>query len=158
MPHDRPHPLRTALLVPASRPEWMPRALASGADCVIVDLADAATPDDRDSARAALAACLPMPPDTCIAVRVNGRATPWFDDARALRRALPGLRATLLPKAESAAQTGRARLPGVPVWPLIESAAGLLALAGIVRAEGVERLAYDRHNLGMDLGLTPDSD
>ena len=36
------HPIvRTALFVPASRPERIPKALASGADAVIVDLEDA---------------------------------------------------------------------------------------------------------------------
>ena len=33
--------IRTALFVPASRPERIPKALASGADAVIVDLEDA---------------------------------------------------------------------------------------------------------------------
>ena len=46
------HPIvRTALFVPASRPERIPKALASGADAVIVDLEDAVEHLAKDSAR-----------------------------------------------------------------------------------------------------------
>ncbi|AJD47732.1 citrate lyase subunit beta [Isoalcanivorax pacificus W11-5] len=155
---NRVPPLRSALFVPASRPERIPRALASGADCVIVDLEDAVATDDKNSARDALAAFLRQHPDSGIAVRVNGCDTPWFSDDLALCRAYPGIRAVVLPKTESARQVTQARTAGLPVWPLIESAAGLLALAEIVRADGVERLSYGGLDLGVDLGLTPGTD
>ena len=51
-------PLNSLLFVPASRPERIAKALAAGADAVIVDLEDAVAPADKDSARAALAAAL----------------------------------------------------------------------------------------------------
>src|SRR5690606_17947158 len=128
---NRVPPLRSALFVPASRPERIPRALASGADCVIVDLEDAVATEDKDSARAALAAFLREQPDSGIAVRVNARDTAWFADDIALCREHTGLRALVLPKTESAAQVAQAHSTGLPVWPLIESATGLLALADI---------------------------
>ena len=50
---------RTFLFVPADRPERYAKALASGADVVIVDLEDAVAPAARPAARAALLAAWP---------------------------------------------------------------------------------------------------
>lgn len=149
-------PLRSALFVPASRPERIPRALASGADRVIVDLEDAVSPADKLTARAALAAFLQDHPEAGLAVRVNASDTEWFAGDVALCHAHTGVTALVLPKTESAAQVALARGNStLPVWPLIETAAGLLALADIARAEGVERLSYGALDLGVDLGLSP---
>ena len=49
---------RAWLFVPGHRPERFEKALAAGADRVIIDLEDAVAPADKDSARAALAAWL----------------------------------------------------------------------------------------------------
>jgi citrate lyase beta subunit len=46
---------RSYLFVPADRPERVAKALASGADAVIVDLEDAVAPHAKTTARAALA-------------------------------------------------------------------------------------------------------
>ena len=49
------NPLRTAtswLFVPATRPERIAKALASGADAVIVDLEDAVAPSEKRPSRA----------------------------------------------------------------------------------------------------------
>ena len=45
---------RSYLFVPADRPERIAKALASGADAVIVDLEDAVAPDAKEPAREAL--------------------------------------------------------------------------------------------------------
>ena len=42
---------RSYLFVPGNRPERFDKALASGADTVIVDLEDAVAPDQKDAAR-----------------------------------------------------------------------------------------------------------
>ena len=47
--------MRSALFVPASRPERIPKAVASGADAVIVDLEDSVAPEAKPEAREALA-------------------------------------------------------------------------------------------------------
>src|SRR5262249_42263796 len=45
-------PPRSWLFVPALRaPEWLPKAVATGADGVIVDLEDATAPSEKDRAR-----------------------------------------------------------------------------------------------------------
>lgn len=43
--------IRSALFVPATRPERIPKALASGADAVIVDLEDAVAENLKAEAR-----------------------------------------------------------------------------------------------------------
>ena len=48
-------PPRSYLFVPATRPERIAKAIASGADAVIVDLEDAVAPADKEAARSALA-------------------------------------------------------------------------------------------------------
>ncbi|MEO7058008.1 MAG: aldolase/citrate lyase family protein, partial [Caldimonas sp.] len=49
---------RTYLFVPGDRPERFAKAMASGADAVIVDLEDAVAPAAKDLARSALSAWL----------------------------------------------------------------------------------------------------
>ena len=44
-------PARTYLFVPGTRPERFAKALASGADAVVLDLEDAVAPDDKAQAR-----------------------------------------------------------------------------------------------------------
>ena len=74
------HPIvRTALFVPASRPERIPAALASGADAVIVDLEDAVEHLAR-TARAKLCDFLGTHPQARLWVRINDAATPWHED------------------------------------------------------------------------------
>lgn len=45
------HPYRSILFVPAHKPEWARKALASGADCIVVDLEDSVPVDLKESAR-----------------------------------------------------------------------------------------------------------
>ena len=66
------------LFVPATRPERFDKALAAGADRVIIDLEDAVAPDDKNSAREALAAWLSK--DVSVAIRINSADTSWFSD------------------------------------------------------------------------------
>src|SRR5690606_13155799 len=72
-----PRAPRTYLFVPGDRPERIPKALASGADAVIVDLEDAVGPDAKLRARAAVADALPA--ERPVLIRVNGPETQWFD-------------------------------------------------------------------------------
>ncbi|MFL6695969.1 MAG: aldolase/citrate lyase family protein, partial [Vitreoscilla sp.] len=90
---------RSFLFVPADRPERFAKAMASGADAVIVDLEDAVAPAAKQAARDALADRLGA--DTSVVLRINGRDTPWFDDD--LRAAAhPGVAAVMCPKTGSA--------------------------------------------------------
>lgn len=150
--------VRSALFVPASRPERIPKALASGADCVIVDLEDAVEESAKEQARDHLEAFLSENPDARVLVRVNAPGH-WAHDADlrlCMRHA--GVKAILLPKAETEAQIRQAHGTGKPVWPIIESARGLVALPQLAAADGVERLSFGSLDLGLDLNLKTDSE
>ncbi|GAA0493322.1 MULTISPECIES: CoA ester lyase [Pigmentiphaga] len=147
--------VRSALFVPGDRPERLPKALASGADAVIVDLEDAVEPGAKAAARAAVAASLKACADRSVVVRVNAIQTIYFDEDIALCAASPAVAAVMLPKSESAADMARAASAGRPVWPLIESARGVLALAAIADAPGVERLVFGSLDFALDLDLDP---
>lgn len=149
--------IRSALFVPATRPERIPKALASGADAVIVDLEDAVPEAQKVEARAHLDAFLAANPDARVRVRINAPGHPGQAADLELCRRHSGVVGVLLPKVESAAQVAEVSACGKPVWPLVESAAGLLALEGIARAGGVERLSFGGLDLGLDLGLSSGS-
>lgn len=146
---------RSYLFVPGHRPERFDKALAAGADAVIVDLEDAVPPGEKDTARAALAAWLS--PGKPVHVRVNAADTPWFEADLALC-ATPGVAGIVLPKAERTADLARCARDGkgVPVLPLVESAAGFAALRDLAQASGVQRLMFGSIDFQADLGMDTD--
>jgi len=150
-------PIRTALFVPASRPERLPKALASGADAVIVDLEDAVAASAKDSARANLAAFIAAHPDTPLMVRINDAQSPWFADDLDSVRHLPQGSAILLAKTQHASEVAAVAQTGHPVIALIETAQGVIALPQIAAAPGVNRLSFGALDLGLDLGLAQES-
>ena len=148
---------RSFLFVPGNRPERFGKALQSGADAVILDLEDAVPAPDKAAARAAVQAqwaplhASGMP----LVLRVNAEGSDgWLADL-ALLQALPGPAAVMLPKAESAATLRHLHglLSGLPVLPLIESAAGLEALKAIAAAPGVLRLVVGHIDFMADTGI-----
>ena len=110
---------RTYLFVPGDRPERFDKALASGADAVVLDLEDAVAPADKPLARNAVALRLrdATPEDRArIVVRINDESTADFAADLAL---LAQNRAAhvMLPKAERPASVAavRAACPGIGV-------------------------------------------
>lgn len=144
---------RSLLFVPASRPERIPKALASGADGVIVDLEDAVAPDAKDSARQWLDEFLVKRPDARLLVRINAASSDAFEADLAVCSRHPGVTGIMLPKAESPEAVARVASTGKPVLPLIETARGLLALAQLSRAPGVARLSFGALDLATELNL-----
>lgn len=150
---------RSFLFVPADRPERLPKALASAADAVIVDLEDAVAPAAKAAARAALAQAwggLDAAQRARLLLRVNAAPSPWHADDLALLARLPGLAGVVLAKTESAAElaaVAAAAGPGPALLPLIESALGLLSLGAIAAAPGVLRLVLGHIDLQADLGM-----
>jgi citrate lyase subunit beta/citryl-CoA lyase len=145
---------RSYLFVPATRPDRITKAFASGADAVIVDLEDAVALDAKDAARAALANALN--PERPVIVRINAATTPWFAEDLRLCRA-PGIAAVMLPKAESSTEL-RDVIAGIgrtlPLLPLVETARGLWNVLEIAQAAGVQRLAFGTIDFQLDLSLT----
>jgi (S)-citramalyl-CoA lyase len=150
--------VRSALFVPATRPERIAKALASGADRVIVDLEDAVEEALKEQARDNLQRFLEEQPEAQVLVRVNAPEHWAHEGDLALCRRFPGVTGILLPKAETVAQVARTHATGKPVWPIIESAKGLVALGELAAAEGVDRLSFGSLDLGLDLGLRTGSE
>jgi len=149
---------RSYLFVPADRPERYAKALASGADAVIVDLEDAVAPAAKDGARAALAAWLDGGGNG-VAVRINDAASAMFASDLALV-ARPGVSAVVVPKAARVDDLARVRAaaPAAALLPLVETAAGIANARALARAEGVERLLFGSIDLQLDLGIDGDGD
>ena len=146
-----PQPARSLLFVPGSRPDRFEKALAAGANAVIIDLEDAVAPADKERAREDVSAWLA--PHRAVMVRINGADTAWFRDDLALC-CRPGVAAVMLPKAERAEDVAAVRGAGAAtVLPLIESAAGMAALTAIAAAPGVQRLVFGSIDFQVDLGV-----
>lgn len=123
--------LRSLLFVPGDRPDRMEKALASGADALILDLEDAVAIETKPAARAAVAAFLARERPVPLWVRINpldgGLAE---DDLAATLPARPD--GIVLPKAEGAASLRAldAKLQGaVAILPIAtETPAAIFAL------------------------------
>ena len=146
-----PLPHRSYLFVPGNRPERFDKALASGADAVIVDLEDAVPPDQKDAARATVAAWLALAPARPVVLRINAAQTRWFRDDVALCRCA-GVAAVMLAKAERVEDLAAVG-DHVPLIPLIESATGFDRLRAIAAAPGVQRLAFGAIDFQLDLNM-----
>lgn len=149
---------RSFLFVPATRPERFAKALASGADAVIIDLEDAVAPADKAAARQMLAQAWPelsAIERARVLVRVNAGATAWHGDDLGLLLAL-GVAGVVLPKAEHAAQLHHVAAvlgPACALLPLIESVAGLDAADALACSPQVLRLAFGNLDFQADAGL-----
>ena len=151
---------RTYLFVPGNRPERFAKALASGADAVVLDLEDAVSADSKDAARAAVgewAAGATVADHARCVVRTNDRASPHFaGDLRLVADA--GLPAVMLPKAESAADAAAilAVAPHAAVLALVESARGIAHVDEVAHGPGVVRLVFGTLDYALDLDLDLD--
>jgi len=137
--------LRSLLFVPGDRPERVAKAIAAGADAIILDLEDSVSLANKDKAREAVAACLARKPGgAAIFCRVNPLGSAFLDgDLAALRSNRPdGL---VLPKAEGAqsvrALVRRLEAEGgtVPILPIATETARALFTLGSY-AEVADRL------------------
>ena len=145
---------RTYLFVPATRIDRVSKALASGADAVIVDLEDAVAPGDKSSARDAIARAAQSAQS--VFIRINGPDTEWFEDDLKLCGELRVL-GVVVPKSETQDQirhaSSRAR-PGAIILPLVETARGYANMADICAAPDVQRLVFGSIDFQLDLGIT----
>ncbi|MES2537458.1 MAG: CoA ester lyase [Pseudomonadota bacterium] len=149
---------RSYLFVPGNRPERFDKACAAGADTVIVDLEDAVPPDEKTSAREAVARWLS--PARAVLIRINSADSEWFRADVELCR-MPGVAGIVLPKAEQvddlgfiAARTAASSM----IFPLIESAQGFWNALALARAERVQRLLFGSIDFQVDLGINGEND
>lgn len=152
-------PVIVSLYVPGDRPERFAKALAAGADQVILDLEDAVSPERKSYARDAVAELLREAADTAVAVRVNGDA-PWQGADLEMLAALPRLPALRLPKVDGPGDVDRvpSRLSsGVRLTCLIESALGVEQAYAIAAHPAVAAVALGEADLRAELSVTAET-
>ncbi|MFE9601849.1 HpcH/HpaI aldolase/citrate lyase family protein [Streptomyces hokutonensis] len=153
-----PHPL-TWLYVPGDRPPVVAKALAAGADVVVIDLEDAVAPDRKDYARTATAELL-SEPQLKVHVRVNALDSPWAaDDLRALAP-LPGVSGLRLPKVTSAEEVVAVaeKTDGLPLYAVLETALGIERAFAVATAHpALHGIALGEADLRADLGVRDDA-
>lgn len=147
----------TYLFVPGNRPERFAKALASGADRIIIDLEDAVAPADKAAARAAIAEWMAGAGEARrnLLLRINDAATDWHDEDLALARAAQAA-CVMLPKCEAPSQVAAVLaqlVSSAGVLPLIETARGMVALHEIASVPGVTRLAFGSLDYIADLDI-----
>ncbi|PWV57297.1 CoA ester lyase [Nocardiopsis sp. L17-MgMaSL7] len=155
-------PLVTWLYVPGDRPERFAKAVASGADAVILDLEDAVLPSAKEAARRNVRAFLEergaADDGVRVHVRINAPHSEWFAlDAAAV--AAGGAEGVRVPKIESAGDVDlvvEAAGDGVPVDCLLESARGVENAPEIAAHPAVRSLALGEADLTAELGLRGD--
>jgi len=162
--------MRSLLFVPANGGPKLDKAVASGADAVIIDLEDSIAPERKDTARAAALAFLKRASAASerprLLVRINGLDTGMTDaDLDAIVAGTPD--AVVLPKAEGAASvvhldaklTAREAIAGVSEGHIkilaqaVETAAGLFS-AGTFRGASARLigLTWGPEDLSAELG------
>jgi citrate lyase subunit beta/citryl-CoA lyase len=168
--------MRSLLFVPADSGRKLDKAMASGADAVIVDLEDSIAADGKDDARKSAAAFLQDALKTAsrprLLVRVNGFATGLTDaDLDAVVPARPD--AIMLPKAEGGAGvihadaklTAREAISGLPdghikIVAIATETASALFLAGTYGGASarLEGLTWGAEDLSAELGAETNRD
>lgn len=155
---------RSYLYAPGSHPHLVAKALAGGADAVVIDLEDAVAADAKEQARSRAAEVVSRDLRRPVFVRVNGLGTGLAEaDVRAVAR--PGLAGIRLPKTESPEDVRRVaewldRAPSASrsvIVPLVESALGVERAWDIVNSSPrVAALGLGEADLRADLGVTDD--
>jgi len=153
---------RSVLFSPGDRPELMRKAPRSDADTVVFDLEDAVAPGRKDAAREAVRDVLSDPefdPGAEVCLRVNPGEFAATDLDVVLGTDVR-LDALMVPKAAAAedvtavAERARERGFDLPVLPIVESAAGVLAAPAIAAADDADALVFGAEDLAADLGAT----
>jgi citrate lyase subunit beta / citryl-CoA lyase len=168
--------MRSLLFVPADGGSKLDKAVASGADAVILDLEDSIAPERKEIARTAAMDFLKRASTTIqrprLLVRINGLETGMADaDLDAIVAGKPD--AIVFPKAEGAASvvhldaklTAREAIAGVPEGHIkilaqaVETAAGLFA-AGTFRGASTRLigLTWGPEDLAAEIGAATNRD
>ncbi|WP_053709025.1 HpcH/HpaI aldolase/citrate lyase family protein [Streptomyces sp. NRRL B-3648] len=149
----------TWLYAPGDRPHVVAKALAAGADVVVVDLEDAVAPERKEYARAATAELLAQPQPVPVHVRVNALDGPWAAADLAALAGLPGLAGLRLPKVTAPDEVRQVAVATpVPLYALLESALGIERAYAIAAAHPALRgIALGEADLRADLGVRADA-
>lgn len=157
---DRLRPYRSVLYIPGSKERALEKAQALDCDAIIFDLEDAVSAEEKENARALLARTLVEADfgNRARIVRVNGLDTDWGrDDVLAFAAAIAsGTRvdAILVPKVSTPADLDAVALlvPEVPLWAMMETAAGMLNAAAIAAHPRLAGMVMGTNDLAKELG------
>lgn len=152
-------PVVTALYVPGDRPDRFDKAVATGAQLVIVDLEDAVAVERKTIARHAVTAWL-RSPSADRRVRIDVRVNAGDDDDLAAIAGLDQAIGVRLPKVESSsAIDAAAKVVGTerPITALIETARGVEAVAEIASHPATAAVTLGEADLASDLGTRDES-
>lgn len=144
---------RSVLFVPATNARALEKARELDCDAVVIDLEDAVGPDAKAVARQAALSALPGFGGRA-AVRINAAETPWGDDDLDAFSGADVL-ALVAPKTGSTADVRRAASTGRPVWAMIETLAGVVALPSIAAEAGLSALVLGQNDLAAEMGARP---
>ena len=161
---------RSWLVVPVSKPDLIARAAKSGADVIVLDLAEFVVEADRESARMDFAAALQSARSAGAAVFAQVDPTALYDDLNACVH--PGLAGVVITRAESVGEIAEADallarfesergIAGgtVQIVPALETARGNHAAYEIARASPrICALTLGRADLIMDLRAEPSNE
>jgi citrate lyase subunit beta / citryl-CoA lyase len=176
LPASEPAPRRVGarshLYVPGDRPDMLSRAAGRGADALIIDLEDAVAPQAKAAARRHVAAWLDSlvaPPELWVRINAADGGCPVADDLAVV--AHPAVTGIVQAKCESpdalrrlddelsAAERQAGMAAGtLAVAPLVESAAGVVAMGALAAAPRVRRLQAGEADLSAVLGMQPGPD
>lgn len=153
-------PYRSALYIPGSKERALDKAKALPCDAILFDLEDAVAPDEKAAARALLAQTLAKGGYGARAkiVRVNGLDTEWGRaDIEAFAAAIQSgvqIDAVLIPKVSSPADLDAVAtvIPDVPLWAMMETAAGMLNAPAIAAHSRLEGMVMGTNDLAKELG------
>ena len=150
--------MQSLLFVPATRPDRIAKAVASGADMVCIDLEDSVPEDGKTAARAAALAALSGQPSPKLMLRINGLGSrAGLADLLALAETNQPPALLMIPKVESAREIELVisvlRRPETGLIPLIETPQGLDAAQEIAAAAGVWGMMFGGGDLSAELGV-----
>jgi citrate lyase beta subunit len=151
--------LRSVLFVPGTSPDRFPKAFASGADAVVLDLEDGVEATRKDEARRAIGTWLAQPATAGAErfVRINGLSSAWITGDLAWLKTIEGrFEAIVLPRVETADEVARiARsIPSRRVIPLLETARGISRATTIVGADAeIPAVLFGAEDFTAELGI-----
>jgi citrate lyase subunit beta/citryl-CoA lyase len=153
---------RSVLFTPGDRPEMLRKAPATGADVLVFDLEDGVSPGDKARGREVVRSVLADPsfdPDAEVVVRVNAGDAAEADVTAVLAGDVR-LDAVMVPKVRGAddveAVAARCRAAGrdLPVFAMVERAAGVLHAEAVAAAGATTALVFGADDLAADIGAT----
>ena len=155
-----PLTFRSLLFVPGTRADRFSKAVASGADAVVLDLEDAVEANRKSEARELIGrfvAGLGSETRAAVFVRINAPGSQWIDDDVDWLRGFEGfVDAVVIPKVElAAAIEGVANAtPDRRVIPLLETARGILNAPEILSAAAeIPAVLFGAEDLTAELGI-----